>query len=206
MVPLFLILACYIATSSTSSVVLVVDAWMIPTTKIITTTKKRTATDYYQQQQQHNTYSSSSSFSSSRLNSAVEDSVDVDNDVDNVSSPVSLPDFGKTTVEVDTIKLVKKRRKKKIVEEEKTDDSLYDTTDGVVPAKDNSVSEKWRRTDLMGTSLIDQTLEELSKDIDFQTTQKRIQKVGLSGISKEERIQRRRALDTLNVKPFNEFI
>ncbi|OEU07210.1 hypothetical protein FRACYDRAFT_251555 [Fragilariopsis cylindrus CCMP1102] len=149
---LFLILACYIAASSTC-VVLVVDAWILsssssPMTHPVSSMKTTTATGYYQQQ--HNTYSSFS-FSSSRLNSAVEDSVDVDNEVDNVS----LPDFGKTTVEVDTIKLVKKRRKKK-VEEEKTDDSLYDTTDGV-PAKDNnnSVSEKWRRTDLMGTSLID---------------------------------------------------
>ena len=65
---------------------------------------------------------------------------------------------------------------------------------------------KWRRADLFGSSLVDQTMVELEKDQDFQNTQKRIKKVGLEGISREERIQRRRALDKLNVKPFARFL
>eukprot|EP00536_Pseudo-nitzschia_multiseries_P008793 jgi/Psemu1/241523/estExt_Genewise1.C_2300040 len=52
-------------------------------------------------------------------------------------------------------------------------------------------------------------MDELKNDEDFQSTQKRIQDLGLEGITKEERTQRRRALDKLNgstatksVKPY----
>lgn len=117
------------------------------------------------------------------------------NETETSTSP-ALPDFGKTTVEVDTIKLEKKKRRKK--EKEATD---YDTKVGM-EEKEN----KWRRSDLFGSSLVDQTMEELEKDEDFQETQKRIEKVGLAGISKEERTQRRRALDKLNVQPFARFL
>lgn len=115
------------------------------------------------------------------------------------SDTPSLPDFGKTTVEVDKIKLEKKRRKKKKQKEPED----YDTEVGM---EKKQAENKWRRSDLFGSSLVDQTMDELEKDKDFQTTQKRIEKVGLEGVSREERIQRRRALDKLNVKPFAKFL
>ena len=65
---------------------------------------------------------------------------------------------------------------------------------------------KWRRPDLFGSSIVNQTLSELKNDADYQNTQKRINQVGLEGISKEERIQRRRALNNLNVQPFAKFL
>ncbi|VEU36265.1 unnamed protein product [Pseudo-nitzschia multistriata] len=108
------------------------------------------------------------------------------------STSASLPDFGKTTVEVDKIKLEKKRRKREPKED-------YDTKVGIE-------ENKWRRSDLFGSSLVDQTMDELKNDKDFQTTQKRIKEVGLAGISKEERKQRRRALDKLKVQPFAKFL
>ena len=107
--------------------------------------------------------------------------------------PPSLPDFGKTTVAVDTIKLEKKRRKKATAD--------YDTEVGL-----NAAENEWRRADLFGSTLVNQTMEDLAKDEDFQTTQKRIGEIGLEGISREERIRRRRALDQLNVQPFAKFL
>merc|ERR1712161_84432 len=67
-------------------------------------------------------------------------------------------------------------------------------------------NSKWIRKDLFGSSLVDQTMDELKKDADFQSTLKRVEKVGLAGISREERTQRRRALDKLNVEPFAKFV
>jgi len=114
-------------------------------------------------------------------------------------SSTSLPDFGKTTIEVDKIKLEKKRRKKK--------ESDYDTKVGMDKKEEPKEEEnKWRRSDLFGSSLVDQTMDELKKDKEFQSTQKRIEAVGLAGMSREERTQRRRALDKLNVKPFAKFL
>jgi len=114
-------------------------------------------------------------------------------------SSTSLPDFGKTTIQVDKIKLEKKRRKK-VKHQEQID---YDTKVGMIKKEEEN---KWRRSDLFGSSLVEQTIDELEKDDDFQTTQKRIEQVGLAGISREERTQRRRALDKLNVKPFARFL
>jgi radical SAM/Cys-rich protein len=114
------------------------------------------------------------------------------------SSSASLPDFGKTTIEVDKIKLEKKRRKKK------ADD--YDTKVGMEKKEQEQEENKWRRSDLFGSSLVEQTMDELNKDKDFQSTQKRIEEIGLAGMSKEERTQRRRALDKLNVQPFAKFL
>jgi radical SAM/Cys-rich protein len=114
------------------------------------------------------------------------------------SSSASLPDFGSTTIEVDKIKLEKKRRKKKA--------DGYDTKVGMDKKEQEQKENKWRRSDLFGSSLVDQTMDELRNDKDFQSTQKRIEKVGLAGMSKEERTQRRRALDKLNVQPFAKFL
>merc|ERR1712161_51111 len=84
----------------------------------------------------------------------------------------------------------------------------YDTTVGMETQEivEEDKNSKWIRKDLFGSSLVDQTMDELKKDKDFQSTLKRVEKVGLAGISREERTQRRRALDNLNVKPFAKFV
>mmetsp|Transcript_28519 Transcript_28519/g.69114 ORF Transcript_28519/g.69114 Transcript_28519/m.69114 type:complete len:446 (+) Transcript_28519:541-1878(+) len=101
------------------------------------------------------------------------------NEKSTVSSTVltatSLPDYGKTSVEVDKIKLEPKKK-------------------------------KWRREDLFGSSIVDQTLQELEDDDDFQATKEKLQEIGQEGMSKEERAQRRRALDKLGVEPFAKFL
>jgi radical SAM/Cys-rich protein len=102
-----------------------------------------------------------------------------------------LPDYGKTTVEVDTIKLDKPKPKSKSIP----------STD-----KQKQKQKEWRRQDLFGSSLIDQTLEELATDEDFQETQQRLETIGLEGVSKEERTQRRRALTNLGIPPFAQFV
>lgn len=98
------------------------------------------------------------------------------NSVTSTSLPAtSLPDYGKTSVEVDKIKLEPKKN-------------------------------KWRREDLFGSSIVDQTLQELEEDDDFQATKEKLQEIGQEGMSKEERTQRRRALDKLGVEPFAKFL
>lgn len=90
-------------------------------------------------------------------------------------SSAALPDYGKTSVEVDKIKLEPKKK-------------------------------KWRREDLFGSSIVDQTLQELEEDEDFQATKEKLETIGQEGMSKEERTQRRRALDKLGVEPFAKFL
>lgn len=90
----------------------------------------------------------------------------------------SLPDYGKTPVEVDKIRLEERSR----------------------------ASEAWRRHDLFGSSIVNQTLEDLKIDVDFQATLKRIDTIGLEGMSKEERTKRRRALNNLGIPPFAKFL
>jgi len=85
-----------------------------------------------------------------------------------------LPDYGKTTVEIDKIRLEK--------------------------------AKAWRRKDLFGNTLIDQTLEELQDDKDFQETAKRYAELGAEKITKEERANRRRALDSLGIPSFEDFL
>lgn len=65
---------------------------------------------------------------------------------------------------------------------------------------------KWIRKDLFGTTLMDQTMEELESDQDFQETAKRVKTVGVAAMTKEERTQRRRALDSLGIPEFNTFL
>jgi len=87
-------------------------------------------------------------------------------------STKDLPDYGKTSVDIDQ----------------------------------HSLDNKWRRRELFGKSLIDQTKEEMRNNPDFQETEKKLSEIGLKGMSKEERTKRRRALDELGVPPFNEFL
>jgi radical SAM/Cys-rich protein len=90
---------------------------------------------------------------------------------------VNLPDFT-TTVEVDQIKL----------------------------SPSSSSSKSWRRPDLFGSSLVDQTLEGLETDQDFQSTLEKSRQLGLDGMTKEERTRRRRALNNLGIPPFSQFM
>jgi radical SAM/Cys-rich protein len=85
-----------------------------------------------------------------------------------------LPDYGKTSVDIDRHRLLKK--------------------------------QKWERKDLFGTTLLDQTLGEMEADDDFQATVSRMNKIGEAGMAKEERILRRRALDSLGIPEFNAFL
>jgi radical SAM/Cys-rich protein len=95
----------------------------------------------------------------------------------------NLPDYGKTSVEIDKIQL-----------------------DGDVLKKPDTNNNQWRRYDLFGSSIVEQTLEELKTDKEFQNTQERIQTIGLDGMSKEERTQRRRALSKLGIPSFSTFV
>jgi len=86
-----------------------------------------------------------------------------------------LPDYGQTSIEIDTHVLTKK-------------------------------SQKWRRKDLYGQSLIDQTLEEIATNLEFQETTRRYKELGLEGMSREEKMHRRRALDSLGIPSFDNFL
>ena len=65
---------------------------------------------------------------------------------------------------------------------------------------------KWRRKDLFGTSLVDETMKELQTDEEFQETARRMETMGPAKMSKEERTKRRRALDQLGVPAFHTFL
>lgn len=95
-------------------------------------------------------------------------------DTESPSSSSSLPDYGKTSIEIDKIRVDR--------------------------------SKAWRREDLFGNTLIDQTLDELKGDADFQDTQARLKSMGAAQMSKEERLQRRRALDDLGIPSFESFL
>jgi len=90
------------------------------------------------------------------------------------STARDLPDYGKTPVEVDKIRLSK--------------------------------IQTFRRRDLDGQTLIDQTLKDLENDENFQETAKRLKTMGQQRMSLEERKQRRRALDSLGIPPFKDFV
>lgn len=66
--------------------------------------------------------------------------------------------------------------------------------------------KKWERMDLFGATLLDQTLDEIKSDDDFQETVKRMNKIGVAGIAINERINRHRALDSLKIPEFNTFL
>jgi len=65
-----------------------------------------------------------------------------------------------------------------------------------------SISKKWLRKDLFGQTLVTETLENLETDEDFQQTSKRLTDIGAAAMTKEERTQRRRALEDLGVPDF----
>jgi len=75
-----------------------------------------------------------------------------------------------------------------------------------VEVDQHTLDNKWRRRELFGQSLIDQTKEEMLNNSDFQETAQKLSEIGLKGMSKEERTKRRRALDALGVPSFNQFL
>ena len=92
---------------------------------------------------------------------------------ENVARP-DLPDFGKTSVEIEKIRLKK--------------------------------ASSWRRKDLFGSSLVEQTIGELETDEDFQETARRYEELGAARVTREERANRRRALDDLGIPSFEDFL
>ena len=65
---------------------------------------------------------------------------------------------------------------------------------------------KWRRPELFGNSIIEQTMKEMSENSEYKATSEKLKELGQKGMTKEERTKRRRALDSLGVQPFNEFL
>ena len=102
-------------------------------------------------------------------------------DPETAKPSVDLPDYGTTPVEIDQIKLSPSKRQ-------------------------TSVADKWRRKDLFGNSIVDQTLQGLESDEDFQQTKRQLESIGLEGMTKEERTKRRRALTNLGVPNFDQFL
>ena len=56
------------------------------------------------------------------------------------------------------------------------------------------------------SSLIETTLAEMESDVEFQELTEKIARIGVDGMTKEERTQRRRALDELGVPNFMTFV
>mmetsp|Transcript_19982 Transcript_19982/g.40022 ORF Transcript_19982/g.40022 Transcript_19982/m.40022 type:complete len:442 (-) Transcript_19982:156-1481(-) len=96
-----------------------------------------------------------------------------------------LPDYN-TTVDVANIKL--SRPEKKSLEERQ------------------AKMLRWRRKDLDGKSLINDTLQEMEEDVDFQRTLKELKTSGKAKMTLEERKNRRRALDSLGAPSFQDFV
>lgn len=67
-------------------------------------------------------------------------------------------------------------------------------------------SELWRRKDLFGESLVNQTIESMQNDPDFLKTSMEYTTKGAAAISKEERTRRRRALNALGIPNFEQFV
>ena len=92
-----------------------------------------------------------------------------------------LPDYGKTSVEVDKIRLSKPKPKAKA--ETGQEGGATETTDG--EGKGEGKGNEWRRKDLFGSSIVGETLKELENDEEFQATQSRLQSLGQEGMTKE---------------------
>jgi len=99
-----------------------------------------------------------------------------------------------------------KSRRSVINEPVETDLPDYGQTSIEIDKHVLTKKSKWRRKDLYGKSLIEQTMEEISSNLEFQETTRRFKELGLEGMSREEKAQRRRALDSLGIPSFNEFL
>jgi len=69
-----------------------------------------------------------------------------------------------------------------------------------------TTKRKWRRQDLFGESLIEQTVTEMNSDAEFQAVKKKYETIGAAAVTKEERTRRRRALDALGIPSFDQFL
>mmetsp|Transcript_18184 Transcript_18184/g.32497 ORF Transcript_18184/g.32497 Transcript_18184/m.32497 type:complete len:469 (+) Transcript_18184:60-1466(+) len=79
--------------------------------------------------------------------------------------------------------------------------SLFVSTTPTTDTKDD-----WSRPDLQGSSLVEDTLQQMESDVEFQELTKKIAKIGVDGMTKEERAKRRRALDEIGVPNFLQFV
>ena len=70
----------------------------------------------------------------------------------------------------------------------------------------HSTTEDWTSLELSGTSLVADTLLEMESDVEFQELTKKIAKIGVDGMTKEERAKRRRALDEIGTPNFMTFV
>lgn len=70
----------------------------------------------------------------------------------------------------------------------------------------NNETSQWRRKDLFGTSLIEDTLQNLENDAEYQEISTRYAELGSQQISREERAIRRRALNSLGIPSFGSFL
>ena len=61
-------------------------------------------------------------------------------------------------------------------------------------------------TNVNRTSLIPETLEEMSTDADFQQTAARLQRLGQAAMTREENQKRQRSLDKLGVPAFGSMV
>jgi len=91
-----------------------------------------------------------------------------------------------------------------------TDTSMTTTSDetcSVVEASGFDLKrQKYRRLDLDGQSLIDQTIAGMQTDEVFLETTQKLATLGQKRMSLEERKHRRRALDTLGIPNFRQFV
>ena len=81
-------------------------------------------------------------------------------------------------------------------------EELPDVDKTSVEIDQHKLSEKWRRPELFGQSIIEQTMQDIEQDEEFQQRAK----IDLKDLTKEERTKRRRALDSLGIPSFNQFL
>lgn len=61
-------------------------------------------------------------------------------------------------------------------------------------------------TNVNGTSLIPETLEEMASDVDFQQTAERLRRLGQAAMTREEKQKRQRSLDKIGVPSFGSMV
>ena len=79
---------------------------------------------------------------------------------------------------------------------------LHSTRDHHIEAK----RKEWSLDNGPSSSLIPEVIKQMETDTEFQELAKKISKIGVDGMTKEERAQRRRALEDLGVPNFMQFV
>jgi radical SAM/Cys-rich protein len=93
-----------------------------------------------------------------------------------------------------------------IVDDTDTSMTTSDETCSVVASAFDLKRQKYRRLDLDGQSLIEQTITGMQTDEVFLETTQKLATLGQKRMSLEERKHRRRALDTLGIPNFRQFV